>query len=163
MQTFLPYPSFYKSTKVLDNKRLGKQRVEAQQILNVLNGDTNAWKNHPAVRMWQGYSGALENYLYYCILEWQNRGFENNMNAKFYKNIEYPLWFGNPVLHLSHQSNLMRKLPDYYKKFGWMDFGIEGYYWGVEPKTHRAKTVQRQWEQIGYEIREILKKEKKCE
>lgn len=29
MQTFLPYFSFIESAKVLDNKRLGKQRVEA--------------------------------------------------------------------------------------------------------------------------------------
>ena len=36
MQTFLPYPDFERSAKVLDNKRLGKQRVEVLQILNVL-------------------------------------------------------------------------------------------------------------------------------
>ena len=36
MQVFLPYPDFKKSLESLDNKRLGKQRVEAKQILNVL-------------------------------------------------------------------------------------------------------------------------------
>ena len=30
MQTFLPYNNFYKSAKVLDQKRLGKQRVESK-------------------------------------------------------------------------------------------------------------------------------------
>ena len=34
MQTFLPYSNFYKSAKVLDQKRLGKQRVEVLQLLN---------------------------------------------------------------------------------------------------------------------------------
>ena len=42
MQTFLPYADFPGSAKVLDRKRLGKQRVECCQILNTLLGeDTN--------------------------------------------------------------------------------------------------------------------------
>ena len=36
MQTFLPYPDFAESAKVLDNKRLGKQRVECLQIMKAL-------------------------------------------------------------------------------------------------------------------------------
>jgi uncharacterized protein (DUF2132 family) len=36
MQTFMPYPSFRKSLDCLDNKRLGKQRVEAKQIYNIV-------------------------------------------------------------------------------------------------------------------------------
>ena len=36
MQTFLPHSSFKDTFKVLDYKRLGKQRVEAHQILNIL-------------------------------------------------------------------------------------------------------------------------------
>ena len=57
MQTFLPYTDFIKSAKCLDYKRLGKQRVEAKQILNILLGETTkaGWTNHPAVLMWSGY------------------------------------------------------------------------------------------------------------
>jgi hypothetical protein len=36
MQTFLPYPNFAQSAACLDNKRLGKQRVEVLKILNAL-------------------------------------------------------------------------------------------------------------------------------
>lgn len=36
MQTFLPYPDFSASARVLDDKRLGKQRVECLQILNAM-------------------------------------------------------------------------------------------------------------------------------
>lgn len=36
MQTFLPYSSFKDSAAVLDNRRLGKQRVENLQIMQVL-------------------------------------------------------------------------------------------------------------------------------
>ena len=69
MQTFLPYPNLSKSLKTLDRQRLGKQRVEAFQILNILleRTDRKGWKNHPAVKMWSGYENALKLYL---ILIW---------------------------------------------------------------------------------------------
>ena len=38
MQTFLPYESFRESAKVLDWRRLGKQRVEGMQIINAIEG-----------------------------------------------------------------------------------------------------------------------------
>ncbi len=36
MQSFLPYQDFKASAECLDNKRLGKQRVECFQMLSVL-------------------------------------------------------------------------------------------------------------------------------
>jgi len=39
MQTFLPYASYAESAKALDNKRLGKQRVETLQVFQVLLGE----------------------------------------------------------------------------------------------------------------------------
>ena len=38
MQTFLPYPDFRESLESLDYKRLGKQRVEAWQIYQIVSG-----------------------------------------------------------------------------------------------------------------------------
>ncbi|HEY4386986.1 MAG TPA: pyrimidine dimer DNA glycosylase/endonuclease V, partial [Ktedonobacteraceae bacterium] len=35
MQTFLPCADFAESARILDNRRLSKQRVEGQQILNI--------------------------------------------------------------------------------------------------------------------------------
>lgn len=55
MRTFLPYPDLRASCVVLDDKRLGKQRVETSQILRALTWPRFAWKNHPAVRMWRGF------------------------------------------------------------------------------------------------------------
>ena len=50
MQTFLPYKSFVKSLNCLDNKRLGKQRVEAMQILNAITqGPEALFKTVPKV------------------------------------------------------------------------------------------------------------------
>jgi hypothetical protein len=63
MQTFLPYPNAWASARCLDNKRLGKQRVECKQILLALGIDVgehrgnpeSRWRHHPAVRMWRSH------------------------------------------------------------------------------------------------------------
>ena len=59
MQTFLPYPDDRASAADLDDRRLGKQRVETLQILRALTWRTYGWQNHPAVRMWRGFVPAL--------------------------------------------------------------------------------------------------------
>ena len=76
MQTFLPYADFVKTAKCLDYRRLGKQRVEAFQILNILEGKTTkaGWKHHPAVLMWEGYENALKKYFNDISSEWKSRG-----------------------------------------------------------------------------------------
>ncbi len=107
MQTFLPYPNILQSLKVLDYKRLGKQRVEAKQILNALDYG-GGWANHPAVRMWRGYELALVDYYNTALSVWQGRGYKNNM-PYIPNTIGSPLppWFGREDFHLSHQSNLL--------------------------------------------------------
>jgi len=130
MQTFLPYPSFAKSASCLDNKRLGKQRVEAAQILRTLKGEGNlGWKNHPAVRMWEGFEDALGVY-YDCVLtEWMIRGFNNNMAFTYASTYAPPHWLGYGPLHASHRSNLLRKDPIHYMIFGWEEPDDLPYYW----------------------------------
>jgi len=59
MQTFLAYPDYKLSASVLDMKRLGKQRVEAWQIVQALTVPEYGWKNHPAVKMWRGHVPSL--------------------------------------------------------------------------------------------------------
>ena len=116
MQTFLPFSDFEKSAKALDYRRLGKQRIEAYQIWKVLTGQTTAWKNHPAVKMWQGYEQALLVYQDIMIKEWINRGYKNTMKLRSNGDFKSPPWLGDELFHLSHQSNLIRKNPEYYKK-----------------------------------------------
>ena len=43
MQTFLPYADFAESARALDQKRLGKQRVEVIQIVRALTRETYGW------------------------------------------------------------------------------------------------------------------------
>ena len=132
MQTFLPYKNFSSSLKVLDWRRLGKQRVEAMQILNVLldRTETKGWRNHPITRMWEGYEPALQLYHNLCIEEWINRGYNNNMLLEdITEPIIYPDWLGNEKFHSSHRANLIRKDYGYYSQFNWKENSELPYVW----------------------------------
>jgi len=145
MQTFLPYSDFKKTFSVLDYRRLGKQRVEAMQILNVLENKqkTNGWRNHPAVLMWRGYEDALKLYHNDCIKEWIKRGYNNTMEFKKHKKIDkikFPWWLGNEDFHRSHRSRLIEKDENFYlEKFpGDKNFNSSKYLWPVnESRTWR--------------------------
>jgi hypothetical protein len=137
MQTFLPYPDFEKSLKVLDNRRLGKQRVEAYQILNILldRTKTKGWRNHPAVKMWEGSINALKLYFNKSVEEWTSRGFNNNMKLEIIRGkIIFPKWFGNEKFHSSHRSNLLRKNKRHYLKFSWKESDDLDYFWPIKSK-----------------------------
>lgn len=147
MQTFLPYEEYHKSAAVLDNARLGKQRVECLQIMKALAGyysKTNAWKNHPAVKMWRNYPLSLLAYGRIICLEWKKRGFKDTCeqkmfdiyNANFYNKQDpsvLPPFLGDEAFHLSHRSNLLRKNEKHYRQY----FGEDcpnnlNYVWPVE-------------------------------
>lgn len=122
MQTFLPYPSFEDSAAVLDLKRLGKQRVENLQIMKSLLM-RRGWVNHPATKMWRSYEYALLLYQDAIVAEWQKHGYADTCMSQtlalFFKyreegDADAPWWLGNEDLHISHQSNLIRKNPDHY-------------------------------------------------
>jgi hypothetical protein len=106
---------------MLDRRRLGKQRVEALQILRALQGKSLGWVNHPAVRMWRGYETALAFYGWAMCDEWLDRGYVDNCRAEFIAAVNSPIvnppWFGDEAFHRSHQSNLVRKLPEHYRPF----------------------------------------------
>lgn len=126
MQTFLPYADYAKSAQVLDMKRLGKQRVESYQILRNLAGISNGtgWSNHPAVKMWRGHGLELISYNIAICEEWISRGYNDTVLGKTISLAKYfkgqnstPTLLGNSAFHRSHQSNLVRKLPEHYKKY----------------------------------------------
>ena len=119
MQTFLPYKSFAQSAACLDMRRLGKQRVEAKQILMALTGESKGWVNHPATKMWRGYESALATYGLMCCNEWKMRGYTDTLTTYFCyvsvpeSNGKMPDWLTDEFC-LSHRSNLIRKMPEYY-------------------------------------------------
>lgn len=148
MQTFLPVPSFAWSVGCLDDRRLGKQRVEAFQILVALEDPwaveqrearglpqlsrPSRWRSHPAVEMWRGSEPALRLYMRHCVVEWARRGFKNTLavaeDARTL-NAPAPAWWGDDRLHSSHRANLLRKDPAHYGRFGWGEAPALGYWW----------------------------------
>ena len=127
MQTFMPYgPDYSKSVKSLDNKRLGKQRVETYQILKALLGESKGWTNHPATRMWRGHEFQLYEYQTATCAEWSRRGFkdtviESTKNLIMEKGVRptynAPDWASNKALAITHRANLYLKDPIFYAWF----------------------------------------------
>ncbi len=121
LQTFLPYPDFDRSAACLDMRRLGKQRIEARQILRVLRGESKGWAHHPAVRMWRGHEAALAAYMNAVIDEWVRRGYRNSIAKERVSRYCSPSWLGDEEFHASHRSLLMRKDPEWYSNYGWLE------------------------------------------
>ena len=132
MQTFLPYADFEQTARVLDSRRLGKQRVEVIQIVRALTRPAYAWKSHPAVLMWSGYEEALGTYGQVMSRVWVEQGFGDTCAATIAADLaavgvpalrsqeelaaagELPPWLGDEALHRSHRSALVRKDPGFY-------------------------------------------------
>lgn len=134
MQTFVPYSDFAATARVLDDKRLGKQRVEVIQIVRALTWPDYAWKSHPAVLMWKDHEEALGRYGLTMCEAWTARGFGDTCAEtiatdlagagvtaiRSYEDLAadgaLPGWLFDPALLRSHRSNLIRKDPGYYRQ-----------------------------------------------
>jgi len=133
MITFLPYQNFDQCAACLDRQRLGKQRVEVLQILRTLNGTTPGWRQHPAVRMWHGYTEALVEYGVAICDEWIRRGYKDTCRARIVAfswgdEVVTPPWLTRRMC-LGYRSNLLRKMPEHYRQF-WPTLRDDlPYYW----------------------------------
>lgn len=134
MQTFLPCPDFADSARLLDPRRLGKQRAETIQVLRALTVPGYGWRHHPAAAMWAGYEEALVRYGLAVCEEWLAHGHKDTTAATLLADLEagtgivrvreqsalaraneLPPWIGDPAFHRSHQSSLLRKDPTFYR------------------------------------------------
>lgn len=116
MQTFLPFESIPMSIAILDRQRLGKQRVEAMQILKSLENPLYGYRHHPVKLLWRNHIDALKLYHNICLEQWESRGYVNNM---MYYDLPDAIMLPkfSPQLHMSHASNLLRKNYKYYSQF----------------------------------------------
>jgi len=123
VQTFAPYGrDIARGFAVLDYRRLGKQRVETYQILRTLLYESKGWRQHPATKMWMGHAAALAEYGRVNCVEWIDRGYQDNLLPIFEHTVmshrgskKMPKFLDE--IAVSHQSNLIRKYPEYYTKF----------------------------------------------
>lgn len=139
MQTFLPYPEFDRSAAVLDRQRLGKQRVEAHQIIRAITLGSG-WSNHPIVKMWTGFENALKLYANVMVEEWIRRGYRNRMELHDLTGLKvsYPWWLGIEEFHASHRAALLAKDYCYYSKYGWTETSRIKYVWYVNSNDSTA-------------------------
>lgn len=146
MQTFLPYASFTRSARVLDDKRLGKQRVEALQLLRLLTGydESNrmvggsCWQSHPAVRMWLYRPYALALYNLAICREWQSRGFKDTCEQKTYDAFVSPV-----ALSLFDSPDFPLKRLQHLKVLPWW-FGRQRFH-----EAHRLNLMRKKYEHYG--------------
>jgi hypothetical protein len=149
VQTFLPFPDFAASAKVLDDRRLGKQRVEALQILRAQVREGYGWQHHPAVRMWRGYPEGIASYALAICAEWAARGRADTVAESVRADLEaaglppprtqdelaaaglLPDWLGDDRVHRSHREVLLRKLPEHYAPVFPDDAPGTAYVWPV--------------------------------
>jgi hypothetical protein len=150
MNTFLPYPDFLHSAKVIDKKRCWKQVVEAKQIISILSHleecpkDKVPWGEHPAVKMWDYHISALkcyfDSFLWECL-------HIHGINTKYdYYNLEgtiaLPWWFGNGDFHRAMRSRLIEKNREFYLPLFPEDKGFNnGKYLWPDMNTKTFKTI----------------------
>jgi Pyrimidine dimer DNA glycosylase len=133
MQTFLPYADFEASMRALDDRRLGKQRVEALQVVRGLTVPGYGWRHHPAVKMWRGHLEALGRYGVTCTEVWVAKDRRDTVAVTLAGDLAaagitkirteselkaagaMPAWLGDEDFHRSHRSALVRKDPDHYR------------------------------------------------
>jgi hypothetical protein len=130
MQTFHPAINFAEAARLLDYKRLGKQRLEAFQILVALGDEWatvayvnrharmpgHGYRHHPATLRWIGAIPALHQYYNACVYEWVARGYNNTMPFAPERHYIYPRWL-TPEFVSEHRRILYRKDPIFYEAF----------------------------------------------
>jgi hypothetical protein len=159
MQTFLPYAGFDETARILDRRRLGKQRVETIQVLRALTVPGYGWRHHPAAAMWAGYEEALVRYGLDVCAVWCGLGGADTCAATLVTDLtegtgltaarsqeqlaaaaDLPPWLGDAAFHRSHQSALLRKDADHYRPF-FPDVPDDlPYVWPASDRPRRALT-----------------------
>lgn len=187
LYTWLPYADFAQSAACLEPIMLNRQKEDALIVLQVCLdcyvGDrkkkTNAWVNHPCVRMWKPWPYALAVYGLYMCKEWQDRGLREftASNRKvvarkpaegFLQLIEdnkwdgppeIPPWLGNEALHSSHRAALLKKNPGWYGQFNWTEkpyVDLEWPVWAPDP----IKVFKPEWHRFQNERRAAARAER---
>jgi hypothetical protein len=147
MQTFMPFPDFQASADVLDPIRRWKQVVECHQIIDGIIWNPSVWDtiaprvlNHPVMSMWMDYLPALllyTNHMLCTVIRLKTHkvvAYQPFDMIGDLRNPKMPWWVGNKEFHASHRSNLLRKDPVFYGKYGWTERSDLPYVWPTRAK-----------------------------
>lgn len=88
--------------------------------------------------MWRGHTAALIHYGMSICDEWRERGYKDSVHYQLatmlvehapWPTFVAPPWLGDEAFHASHRSNLLRKDPHWYGRFGWSEPNDLPYVW----------------------------------
>ena len=126
MQVFVPYPSPIDVAKCMDRRRLLKQILEADQILDAISGQSNAWKNHPVTKMYFKHGLWLVTY-------------RQCLHLYFHGNVKTAEYFSQDADDIrppfltddfcdQHKRRLYTKAPEFYPQFAEYGTSEENWY-----------------------------------
>lgn len=140
------------TARALDRKRLNKQIIECQQILDALNG-AKAWSNHPCVLQYRGYEEWLNFYLdclfyyrsYLCEENWTKQEsliLKSQSCSRFAMDLRPP--FHTQEYFSQMKKRLYTKDKEHYKQWEWLGKSDENYYfvdgqWRIYENGKRIK------------------------
>ena len=110
----------------LDRKRLNKQIIECQQILDALNG-AKAWSNHPCVLQYCGYEKWLEHYLSCLTLYKNNAGIHAKVCSDLAQ-MSKPEWHTTEYFD-QMKRRLFEKDDEHYKQWSHLGKSDINWYW----------------------------------
>lgn len=126
MQVFVPYPSPIDVAKCLDRRRLRKQIIECDQILAAIGGKSEAWKNHPVVKMYEDYSSWLYSYRM-CLSAFSRSQIDEAMVYNVDALEDTPFFLTGPFCD-QHKRRLFTKSPELYPQFAGCGKSDENWY-----------------------------------
>lgn len=127
MQIFLPYSEPILVARCLDKKRLNKQIIECDNIINAITGKSTAWMNHPVVKMYTDYLDFIMCYKM-CLFYYKNG---DNDKALIYntKSISVIPPFISKDFCDQHKRRLFSKDSVHYNQF--QQYGISNDNWYI--------------------------------
>lgn len=128
MQVFVPYPSPIDTARAMSNDklRLRKQVTECCQILDAIDGKSQAWKNHPVTKMYAPFREWLDRYRI-CLRHFINGDINHAGWWSRHADLVRPD-FITPEFCDQHKRRLYTKDPNKYPQFADLGTTEENWY-----------------------------------
>lgn len=122
----------YQTALCLDKKRLNKQIIECQQILDALNGK-KAWSNHPCTLQYADHQRWLMNYMS-CLMRFRSGEFGRAAIASEWCDLDRPPFHTEEFFN-QMKRRLYTKNPEHYSE--WADLGESDVNWYWSPSEQK--------------------------
>lgn len=126
MQVFIVGTPFV-TAMYLDNKRLNKQIIECNQILDALYGRKTGWKNHPCTIQYKGHEKWLEHYVS-CLTLYKHGAVVHAQICSQLADLSKPDFHTQEYFN-----NMMRRLytkdHNHYRQWSELGESYENWYW----------------------------------